>query len=210
MNVAIVLAAGASTRLGRPKALIEFHGQTLLERAIETASSACDRVIVVTGADDGVDQHARAIANEPRVDDSPAGLNYRSDNLPASRRLAAQVVRNARWQLGMGTSIAAGMDLIGDAERALIVVVDQPKVSTSDLAALCNAVSAEQSVAAAAYDGTVGVPACFHRSRFEELRSLPPERGAKALLRDAVHIEIPSAWFDVDVPEDLEKLNPKP
>src|ERR1041384_940582 len=106
----IVLAAGASSRMGSPKQLLPFRGQTLIRRAAEAAlASSCDRVAVVIGS------HASQMRRE-------------LEDLPVS------VVENQNWQTGMSSSIRAGLDdlHVDDLDGALIMLCDQPFV-TADI-----------------------------------------------------------------------------
>ncbi|MBK8565394.1 MAG: nucleotidyltransferase family protein [Saprospiraceae bacterium] len=102
----LVLAAGASTRLGQPKQLVRMEGLTLLERTCQTALSIENRgVTVVLGA------HCGAIR-------------------PAVEHLPVNIVVNENWALGMGTTIACGMaSLPPDADAVLLLLCDQPFVS---------------------------------------------------------------------------------
>ncbi|QDG49375.1 nucleotidyltransferase family protein [Persicimonas caeni] len=177
---AIILAAGASTRMGRPKALLRVDGQTLLERAVEQARKAGAEPLVVLGAD--------AERIRPHVGD-------------------IQVLVNPNWQSGMGTSIAWGISaLSGQTERALIVAVDQPNVDAELLAELVDACDDTVDAAATRYaNGVVGVPACFGRACFEALRALDADRGARDLLRsdefEVAEVPTADAGVDVDTPE---------
>lgn len=99
-TVGIVLAAGAGTRFGGPKALVRFRGERLVDRAVATLrSGGCDRVIVVSGAAD--------------VGDVPG----------------AAVVANPAWQDGMGTSLQAGLAAAPDADAVVVLLVDQPLIA---------------------------------------------------------------------------------
>lgn len=184
---AVVLAAGGSTRMGRPKPLLPFRGTTLLRRAIAAAGDGgCDPVVVVVGADaDALDAHL-------------AGL-------------AVRVVRNADWAAGPGTSVAAGVGAVGDADAAVVLLCDQPFVDAGHVRRLVDEHRATGlPMVASAYLGTVGVPALFDRSCFPELLALAPGGGAKALLarnpaRTAV-VPFPAGATDIDTPNDYARL----
>ncbi|MBM5813030.1 MAG: nucleotidyltransferase family protein, partial [Gammaproteobacteria bacterium] len=109
----ILLAAGGSSRYGRPKQLVRLDGETLLRRAARIATTvAPDRTIVVLGARAG------------RL-------------LPQLRGLPLRSVRNPRWRAGLATSLAAGLRALpGDARAALVLLADQPAVAASDLCRL--------------------------------------------------------------------------
>lgn len=178
----ILLAAGGSTRLGTPKQLLTYQGQTLLRRAAETAlASVCRPVVVVLGA------------QAARLQEELAGL-------------AVQIVENPHWAEGMGTSLRAGLDALTETqEGAVVCLCDQPLLSADIIDALVTAHDdTEKPIAACEYDGTVGVPALFSRALFSELRAL--KEGAKPLLRrhasQIAIVPFPGGDADIDTPED--------
>lgn len=185
----IVLAAGGSVRLGRPKQSVIFRGETLLHRAARTATaSAADAgVVVVLGAE------AEAMA--AMVDDLPV-----------------EIARNRRWESGMGGSIQAGMArLNGDAEAVVLMTCDQPLVTPEVLNGLIQAFRVRQTpIAASQYGGGMGVPALFSRRFFGALRQLRQSQGAKQLiqanLEAVVAIPFPAGAIDVDTPADVQYL----
>jgi CTP:molybdopterin cytidylyltransferase MocA len=195
---AVVLAAGGSSRLGRPKQLVLYQGRPLVARAAEAALLAgADPVIVVLGA------------NAATVATALSGI-------PVTAAI------NPEWKSGVGTSVATGVRAVLERARAvdavLITLADQPLVSNTALRRLLDPWTSshrgserrlQSTIAAAAYGGTIGVPAVFGRARFEELCSRPPTAGAARLLRHAVRVRrvpIPEAAFDIDTPNDLERL----
>ncbi|MBV9083882.1 MAG: nucleotidyltransferase family protein [Acidobacteriaceae bacterium] len=191
---AIILAAGASTRMARPKQLLPFSGGTLLGSVIDAATQAhFAPVIVVVGA--GADAIQASIASKP-----------------------VTVVRNANWTSGMGLSIAAGVNYLRNAPAdnsaaVAILTCDQPFVTAGHLAAMRRMLfTSGASAVAAEYSGTLGVPAFFKRELFGRLASLPPECGAKLLFADpAVKVAsfaLPEAAIDIDTPEDFRTIAP--
>ncbi len=182
---AVILAAGAATRMGRLKQLLPYRGKTLVEHAVEQALSAeFDPVIVVIGAE------------------------AESVRAALSARLVL-VVENPLWHLGMGSSIAAGVGALPQAQTVSILLADQPLVESRhlrEMQALLN--SSDTSAVAAQYNGTLGVPALFKRELFEALRSLDPAAGARALLRaQAAPFPLPEAAMDIDTPEDFAAIS---
>ncbi len=185
---AVLLAAGGSTRLGRPKQLVEFEGETLLRRAARTlVDSVYYPVVVVLGAE---------------TDASPAEL----EGLPVYS------VVNDRWREGMGSSIRVGLErLVGiepEMEGVLIALCDQPRVTAGmmDLFA-ARFEGGNNPVVAAAYEGTVGVPALFSKELFTSLLELEGDKGARHLIRtrgDVATVDIPAAAFDIDTASDLD------
>ncbi len=196
MNVAcIVLAAGGSTRLGSPKQLLGYGGRTLLRRAAETAlATGCRPVIVVLGS--GAD----------RLRSELTGLDVR-------------VVENPDWQRGMGGSVRLGMAaLVGheETDAVLLTLCDQPLVGAVELRQLTDAwgKGGACSITAAAYHGTLGVPAVLGREHFAELAALPDASGAKPILQrhagQVIPVPMPEAAVDIDTREQYERFVTKP
>ncbi len=188
---AIVLAAGSSRRLnGEPKQLLEFHGRTLLRHAAETAVAAdFHSTVVVLGA------NAEILRNE--LEDLPV-----------------RIVINEDWTVGMSSSIKTGLaELIKEEhlEAVVIMLCDQPLVTTETLLNLCDVfVRTRKPIAACAYQKTVGVPALFSSELFAELMNLQASEGAKKIIEKyagkIAPVAAPEAALDVDTSEDYEKL----
>lgn len=163
-SAVVLLAAGASSRLGRPKQLLVFQGQTLLRRAAETAVTAAAgaEVIVVTGA-----RH--------------------EELLPELAGLPVRVVRCAGWERGMGASLKTGLAALESAAAPAAVIVllcDQPHVTPALLEQLAATHAATgQPIVASEYAGTRGVPVLFGAPVLPLLRQLPDSAGAAALLK---------------------------
>lgn len=175
---AVLLAAGASRRLGRPKQLLVWQGEPLVRRAARAALEAgVDELIVVVGA------HREAVT--AALD----GLDLR-------------VVENDRWAEGIGGSIAAGVRA-ASGSAVLLLVADQPGVDAALLAELVAGLRAGHARVACAYAGIVGVPALYADPEdLAELRALSGDEGARRLLRRAdrpvLAIPAPGAAYDVD------------
>lgn len=188
---AVVLAAGASRRLGRSKQLLPFRGRPLVRGAVEAAMDAGARpLVVVTGA--SADEVAAAVAD-----------------LPVS------TVHNPRWTDGIAGSIAAGVSAIRsawpDCPAILLLACDQPLVTAQLLRDLLDLRRARDAPAAAtAYAGTIGIPAVFGRSMFPSLLQLIGDAGAKSILlrhRSAVAtLDFPDAATDIDTAADAQQL----
>lgn len=185
-TAAIILAAGASTRLGQPKQLIRLGTETLLERAVRVALDAgCFPVVVVLGAE------------ASRIRD---GSNLRE----------ASVAVNDAWPEGMAASIKAGLEAVRTAltkvgagreiQGAVLLVCDQPAVTAAHLRDL---ISHPDEIAASEYAGRRGAPAYFPVSSFAALGQLTGDYGARELLRDARAIPLPHGELDIDTPEAL-------
>ncbi|RYU82791.1 nucleotidyltransferase family protein [Hymenobacter persicinus] len=187
----LLLAAGASSRLGRPKQLLVFEGQTLLRRAAETAVAAAagGPVVVVTGA-----QHDAL--------------------LPELTGLPLQVVRCAQWEQGMGASLQAGLaalEATGPVPSVAIMLCDQPFVTPALLRELAEThVASGQPIVASAYDGTRGVPVFFSAAALPWLRELPASAGAGQLLRQhpqlVATVSFAAGAVDVDTADQYAAL----
>jgi CTP:molybdopterin cytidylyltransferase MocA len=174
MTAAVVLAAGASTRLGEPKQLVVIGGETLLDRAVRAAREAgCSPVVVVLGAE------AERIAERCELGD-------------------AVVVVNPEWKEGMASSIHVGVGAVGGADGVVLMTCDQPAVTAEHLLVLV----ASGEVTASAYAGRQGVPAYFPAAAFAELLELRGDAGARELLRQAPTVELVGGELDVDTAAD--------
>jgi len=177
VTAAIILAAGASKRLGQPKQLVVLGGETLMERAVRIAREAgCAPVIVVLGA----------TAAQIRECCNLAG---------------AMVAVNESWDEGMASSVRVGVSWAAEASDAILMTCDQPAVTAEHLRKLMDT----GELTASAYAGRRGVPAYFPAESFAELQELTGDAGARELLRAAASIELPLGELDVDTPEELEQ-----
>lgn len=189
---AIILAAGASRRLGQPKQLLSTHGETLLGRTLRIVQEAgADPIFVVLGAN--------------------------SESIASTLDLsAARVISNPEWERGISTSIRAGVSALVKTEprsrAVLMLVCDQPNLSSQHLQLLMTAYDAGdgQTIVASHYGGTEGIPAIFPAALFASLQTLSGDNGARQLLRTRDHqvIAVPFAngEIDIDTPEDLRRL----
>lgn len=186
MNVgAVLLAAGASVRMGRPKQLLQVRGEPLVRRIAKTAlRSKVESVVVVLGC--------RAAEIAPVLEDLPVLL-----------------AANGSWEQGLATSIQAGLaSLPPGTEAALLLTCDQPALDARVLNRLIKAAGDDPLArVACAYGDTVGIPALFGRGWFPRFRQLRGDRGAKTLLQGEGVVEV--AWEagarDLDTPEDIRK-----
>ncbi len=189
---AIVLAAGASRRLGQPKQLLMLGGETLLARVIRLANEAgAAPVYVVLGA------HRETICA----------------NISASSWKQAVPVFNKDWEQGIATSIHAGLNALQEnappGSAALILSCDQARLTVEHLRGLIDGFNSqpEPSIAASSYAGVIGIPAIFPRSLFPHLFALSGDKGARLLLNHppCLLIELPfeGGEVDIDLPADL-------
>lgn len=183
----LILAAGASTRLGQPKQLVTLGGRPALHRVIASAAELNRPITVVVGA--RAPELSRLLAQSP-----------------------VSVVVNRHWEEGLASSLRAGIAALPPGcEAVLVLLGDQVAVTGDDLKKLVAAWRGEPSLlAAAAYDGHAGVPAIFPHICFGELNELRGDRGARTVLERnsyrVVRVPMPNAALDLDTPEDLTAL----
>ena len=182
---AIVLAAGASTRLGHSKQLFRLGAQPLLVRTARLALDTVDGpVIVVLGAD---------------------ALRLRSCLL--RRQLPVEIACNSNWSAGMAGSLQTGIKQVpADCAGALVLLVDQARLGTGEVRQLVRRWRQRPALpAAATFEGHTGAPAVLPRKLFRETRQISGDQGARRLLRGqerVSEIALPSAAFDLDTPAD--------
>lgn len=187
----VVLAAGASVRMGAPKQLLPYRGTGLLRYSVETALGASEGpVVVVLGCS-------------------------AEDFRPALDGLPVQIVENAEWKAGMGGSLRVGLEALleehPETGAVLILVCDQPLLSELVLKELIAAYrKGGHGIVASEYGGTLGVPALFDRVFFPDLLALHGREGAKGLIgqnREVVAaVPFPDGIIDLDTPADCERL----
>lgn len=180
---AIVLAAGASRRLGSAKQLLrDAHGESLLVRIVRDAIGAgCDPVVVVLGAH--ADDVREVLADEPVI-----------------------CVENPHWSDGMSSSIRCGIDYLAPSacSAVLLLACDQPAVTAAHLRALLETHAVRGERVVSVYAGVRGIPAVWPRADWNGLRALHGDRGAKSLLRgDEPAIALDHGALDLDTPEDV-------
>jgi molybdenum cofactor cytidylyltransferase len=188
---ALLLAAGASRRLGRPKQLAELEGVPLVRRAAQAALGAgASPVAVVLGAE--ADAVGAVLAD---LDVVPV-LN------PAFEEGLASSIRSGLAGLAAGAPACDGV---------LLLLADQPRADAPALRRLLAGFEEAEGrrIVASAYAGVLGTPAVFPRARFAELAALRGERGARSVIEarraEVVAVPLPGGELDVDTPEDLER-----
>jgi molybdenum cofactor cytidylyltransferase len=194
MNISIlILAAGSSSRLGQPKQLVTFEGKTLIERITQTALSVSEDVLIVLGAN---------------IDLIKPKLEVFSDKI--------NIIENPNWQAGMGTSISLGVEhLPPKSDGIIILLTDQPLISQVLLQKMVQTFAEKNyPIVACDYGNQLGVPILFDKCFFPELKDLQGEQGAKSFLNKysdkITSIEFKDGFFDIDTPEDLQKLKKNP
>jgi molybdenum cofactor cytidylyltransferase len=185
---AIILAAGASSRMGSPKQLLEWQNRPLLEHAIVNVCSLLNkRTSVVLGAHSGAIQAAIDLGS-------------------------VTTIVNPDWQEGMASSIRVGVQALpASAAAVLILLCDQPLINTTHLQSLLEAWQhAPTRIVASQYHHSVGVPALFPVEFFPHLLTLKGDKGAKSILmqfeNSLLKIPLPEAELDIDCADDFDYL----
>lgn len=187
----MILAAGASTRMGTPKQLLLYRGCSFIRHITESAiNSVCQPIAVVLGA------------NAEQIK-------------PEISHLPVQIVENQQWEEGMSSSIRAGLEALLTMNQNLdgvaIALCDQPFVSSQTLNQLVEAYCCTgKPIIASEYAGTLGVPVLFHRTLFSELLALKSTEGAKKLIIKHSHevfsVPFSEGAIDIDTPNDYDQL----
>ena len=177
----LVLAAGGGRRYGMPKALVEYEGSLLVERAVRTARAVCDPVLVVLGAQ-AVDV-------------------WRTADLDG-----ATVLANRDWETGMASSLRTGLDGLrgwpGRIDAALVTLVDMPGMTPEALRAVA-AHAAPDALAIATYDGVRGHPVLLGRDHWAGVaETATGDEGARRYL--AAHDVTEVDCTDLADPTDLD------
>lgn len=188
----IILAAGASSRMGQSKQLLPLQGTTLLERIVTTAQALkASHTVVVLGANEK--QHAAILKKNTNV----------------------QSIVNPAWQNGMGSSLKTGLQHLLSISRTtdaiIILVCDQPAVTTVYLEGIVGQYKTSgKAIIASFYSGSPGVPALFDKTIFPELLNMDDNHGAKKIIQkhEALTelIPFPEGSIDLDTPEDYHNF----
>ncbi|RZS97586.1 nucleotidyltransferase family protein [Cecembia calidifontis] len=186
----VLLAAGESARLGRPKQLLVYKGKTLLENAIENAkTSHAAHFVVILGANAALIQEKLDMGQ-------------------------IQFLVNPDWKTGMSASMRLGLSFLKEkyqVDAVLIILADQPFADSALLNELIDQYyKTKKGIIAASYKNTLGVPALFDKKYFPELLLLSEKEGAKKIIfahrEDTVPIDFPLASVDIDTEEDYKEL----
>ena len=183
----LLLAAGGSSRLGRPKQLVRVDGESLIRRAARALiDSGAEPIVVVLGAE-------------------VEGCKVELADMPVAIRI------NEDWSEGMSTSIRCGIAAIrefGGATGVLISLCDQLQVTAAELRRLIETSQGMPGkIVAAEYSATLGVPAVFPSSYFDALEEITGDKGARGLIRNeegkVVAVPIQVADYDLDTELDF-------
>lgn len=194
MIAALILAAGGSRRLGRPKQLEPWGSTTLLGHVIDLVESfPVDETWVVVGAD--LDRVVNEIGSRP-----------------------VGIVQNPDWETGLASSLRVGLDALtrlSKADGALVFLGDQPAVRPDVVTALIEKHRRATAMAIVPkYRYSRGNPVLIDRALWPRLMSLEGDEGAQRLLQ--AHSEwVEEVWFDslpprdIDTQADVEELRPR-
>ncbi len=195
----LILAAGASTRLGQPKQLLRYQGKPLIRHMAEVAIAAQPHTRIGVGK-------------------QPVGVvlgAYADVITPHLSQLDIHLFHNPHWQTGMASSIQWGLCHLlryhSDWEAIILMVCDQPFISPLAIQNLISGYQRSQSrLVASEYSGTLGVPALFHQCFFPDLLALRGDRGAKAIIQQhrsrVFAIPFPAGAVDMDTPQDVAEV----
>ena len=183
----LILAAGASVRLGRPKQNLLYQGQTLVQKIVSSAVALQSGLVLLV------------LKEGDRID-------VREDVIK---------IYNPDAALGMASSIHCGIRYLEtqypDIETVIITVCDQPFITSSLLQEMITHYrETKLSIVACKYDDIVGTPVLFHKTMFKALYGLNGDKGAKQLINQHIQqvglINFPLGNIDVDTEEDYERL----
>ena len=189
MIAAIVLAAGLSTRMGRPKQTLLLDGEPMLQRVLgNIRGSKVDQIVVVLGAG------SKEVEGKVRFRDET-------------------VVFNAEFRQGMSSSLRAGLGALGpDTEAVIVVLGDQPYVSAATIDKLVRAYETKRAkIVAPLFRGRRGNPVLFDRSLFGQMMKVRGDRGARSVVEgnagDLLEVEVGDGGIllDIDEPEDAKR-----
>lgn len=193
MITAVVLAAGLSARMGKPKLVLRVGGKPMLKAVLDTLGQAkVDEVVVVLGA------NADLIRNEIRF-------------------ARERVVVNDDYARGMSSSLRLGLGTVSPkSDAALVVLGDQPQVTQATIDALvARFAEADPPVAVPVFNGVRGNPVLFARRVFPDVMKVKGDAGAKSVVRKygrevlEVPVEDPGVLLDVDTPGDYDIIRAK-
>ena len=187
----VIMAGGASTRLGKPKQLLQYRGKTLLDHAVNEAINAkADAVVLILGKN--ADMFQKKIDKEK-----------------------VRVVINKDWEEGMASSVRLGLNTLLKSkpymDAVIFMVCDQPHISSSVLNELIiTQQKTTKQIVTCNYGGSIGPPALFHKKYFKELAKLNGDVGARKIIQQNMHdvatIQFPEGKIDIDTKEDYDAL----
>lgn len=186
----LILAAGGSFRMGKPKLAEKFLGTNLIETVLEATSviNKTPKLIVFGG--------------------------YKDTYLPQIENSDIDFVFNPKWQNGIASSINVGIEWFTNKEEidsVMILLADMALVNSEYLEKIIKAAKGStKGIVASNYGPSLGPPVIFHKKYFRELQDLKGDRGAKSVIlrhmEDLVTLDFADGLIDIDTPEDLKRL----
>jgi molybdenum cofactor cytidylyltransferase len=183
---AIILSAGKSERMGSPKALLQYRGQSFLARILSAVASA-RMVPAIVVAGHHYDEISRAFPNN-------------------------QIVFNPRYEYGMSTSVQAGIRALpAGLKGAAVFLVDHPMIDRQTIEILSDRLAPGR-IVVPVHDGRRGHPVIFAAELFDEILNLSSEQGLNSVVRRLpervaeVFVENAGVLRDIDTPEQFAQL----
>lgn len=185
MKAAVILAGGASKRMGTPKALLTFGGETFLDRLIGIFEADCDDVVVVLGHD--------------------------AERVRSAATRKARFVYNPDHELGQLTSLQCGLRAIpADVEVVFFTPLDYPAIQAKTVRTVLDALSSEDDAAAPQHGGKHGHPVLIRPAMISRFLNLTPEQTARDVMHASriryIDVDDPGTVQDVDDPEAYRAL----
>ncbi|MDP6198612.1 MAG: nucleotidyltransferase family protein [Porticoccaceae bacterium] len=186
MNLAaLILAAGAGSRFGSTKQLVDIDGKPMLQHCIDSTATVLPESTYTV-------------------------LGNQSETI-AGKICNTQIIYNPDWRKGIGHSIATGVGALKEGYQGiLILLADQPNIKHYHLTQLIQLFNGHNTVCSF-YAGERGVPAIFPQSQYNDLMALRGDYGAKRLLQTMNNglqtLSLAEAILDIDTPDDLENLS---
>jgi CTP:molybdopterin cytidylyltransferase MocA len=185
----VILAAGGSRRLGRPKQLLSVLGEPLLRRVVRMAVDVDpDHLIVVLGSS-------------------------AYDCVPVIKDCGVDIVVNPFWESGLAGSIRLGVERAEEqgASSVLFLLADQPWLNSEVIGRFLERINGQtDAIISARYDGILGAPMMFGSDWFPQLKNLEGDQGARNLVaKEGGRVEVidwSEGALDLDTPEDLDTL----
>lgn len=193
MNTAIIiLAAGASSRMGAPKQLLLVDGKSLIKRICDTAmDTLCHPIVAVLGA------NRNLIRKE-------------------TERMPITVIDNPQWENGMSSSIKMGLAGAYMTEKAIeaaiFLTVDMPYVNAELINRMIEKAESDEKIeiVACKYENQMGIPVLFKRTLFTDLLELTGDEGAKKVVTEnkdkTAFIDFPEGKLDLDTIDEYRNF----
>ncbi|HLP16433.1 MAG TPA: nucleotidyltransferase family protein [Bacteroidota bacterium] len=209
----VILAAGSSARMGRPKALLEIGGSTFIGSIIRSCMDASvSEIVIVLGADS---ERIRTSISESIIDCGSAIISSVGPDAASVRaESGARVIVNEAWESGRLSSIVTGIDAVeqSDCDGALIWPVDHPLVSPACIRSMISAFEqSPEKIVIPVFEKRRGHPIVLPRRFFDDVRQAPADPGLRAVIRAhgadicETATDVEGILVNIDTPEDFKK-----